>query len=259
MFESVLSQVHALCRFDNRNLLQTGQDQYSEALARARVFWYAYAHEGVFNALKGGRLVMGEDDLDGFQLTLPSQSFLLTQAPLSPSSSLPNSVLQSLGTDTSSPFSDIIQAMADSRYRSHPRTFLLYQLTTHHFDLTLHVATVCRRIHRVLTGPRARQLATGRGGSLNIEDMRAIWDGLHRCWDEFESARESGLWNGAVDEICPLLDVDVFASGWQIFLFECREFPQFISDSVIDSMNLFRQHRSRGAQATNPISDLHTF
>jgi hypothetical protein len=225
MFESILSQVHALCRFGNNNLTHTGQDRYSESLSRARVFWYAYTHEGIINALKGGRLVMNEDDLDGFQHSLPPQSFPSAQTPMPSSAALPSAMFQTFGIDTASPFSDVIQAMADSRYRSHSRIFLLYQLTTRHFDLILHVATACRRIHAVLTGPRARQLATDHGGTLNLNDMRAIWDGLHMCWDKFEGARESGLWNAGVDQICPVQDVDTFVSGWQIFLFECREFP----------------------------------
>lgn len=223
MFESILSQVHALCRFESNALAQTGQDCYSECLPRAKIFWYAYTYEGITNALKGGRLFMDEDDLDGFQQTLPPRPFPATHAPIPSSSALSNTMFHATGTDTPSPFSDVVQAMADSRYRSHSRTLLLYQLTTHHFDLTLHVAAVCRKIHAVLTGPKARQFATDHGGFLKVEDMSAIWNGLHTCWDEFEGARDSGLWNGGVDELCPAGDVDMFVSGWQIFLFECRE------------------------------------
>jgi hypothetical protein len=223
MFESILSQVHALCRFGNNTLTQSGQDRYSEPLARARVFWYAYIHESIANALKGGRLFMNEDDLDGFQQTLPPPPFPVTHAPIPSSSSLTGAMFQAASITPSSPFSNVIQAMADSHYRSHSRTSLLYQLTTHHFDLILRVAAVCRKIHTVLTGPRARQLAADQGGSLNLNDMRAIWDDLHRCWDGFEGARDSGLWNGAVDGICPPQDVDAFVSGWQVFVFECRK------------------------------------
>jgi hypothetical protein len=258
MFESIVSQVHALCRFGNDNLTQTNQDRYTESLSRARVFWYAYTHEGITNALKGGRLVMTEDDLDGFQQTLPPQSFAAAQSSIPSSSALPNALFQTFGNDTPSPFSDAIQAMADSRYQSHSRTFLLYQLTTHHFDLILRVATVCRRIHSVLTGPPgARQLATDRGGSINTNAMRTIWDGLGRCWDKFEGARESGLWNAGVDEIFPVQDMDAFVSGWQIFLFECREFLLRVRFSPAHSVVLLRQYRSRGAQTTNPASTLH--
>jgi hypothetical protein len=224
MFESILSQVHALCRFGNNNLVQTGQDRYSESVSRARVFWYAYSHESITNALKGGRLVFNEDDLDGFQQTLPQHPFPVTHAPMHSSSTLPPAMFQAAGMNISPPFSDVIQAMADSRYRSQSRTFLLYQLITHHFALILRVAAVCRKIHTVLTGPKARQLAADHGGSVNLNDMRAIWDDLHGCWDGLEGARDSGLWNGGVDGICPAQDVDTFVSGWQIFLFECREF-----------------------------------
>src|ERR1700683_4062178 len=104
MFESVLSQVHALCRFGTNNLTQACQDRYSESLSRARVFWYAYIHESTTNALKGGRLVMNEDDLDGFQQSLPPKPFPVAQG-LVPSSSLSGAIFQTAGNDTSSPFS----------------------------------------------------------------------------------------------------------------------------------------------------------
>jgi hypothetical protein len=249
MFESIVSQVHALCRFGNDNLTQPSQDRYRESLSRARVFGYAYTHEGITNALKGGRLVMNEDDLEGFQHALPA-----AQTSIPSSSALPSAMFQTFGNDTPSPYSDVIQAMAESRYRSHSRTFLLYQLTMHHFDLTLEVATVCRRIHTVLTGPRARQLASDHGGSLNSNDLRTIWGGLGKCWDKFEATRESGLWNAGVDEICPSQDVDTFVSGWQIFLFECRELSLYTSCPAAYSGGLRRQHHSRGAQTTNPAS-----
>ena len=254
MFESIVSQVYALCRFGDDNLTQTSQDRYTECLSRARVFWYAYTHESITNALKGSRLVMSEDDLDGFQQNLPPQSFAAAQPSIPSSSALPNALFQTFGNDTPSPFSDAIQAMANSRYQSYSRPFLLYQLTTHRFDLILRVATVCRRIHSVLTGPGA---PTDPGGSINTNAMRTIWDGLGRCWVKFEGARESGLWNAGVDEIFPVQDMDAFVSGWQIFLFECREFLLHVRFSPAHSVVLLRQYRSRGAQTTNPASALH--
>ena len=198
-----------------------GQDVYSNFIPRARVFWYAYVHESISNALRGRRLMMDEDDLDGFQQTLPTLSFPTAQT--HSSHSMQNSVPQTLGVANLSTLSDAIQAIADPRYRSHSRVFLRYQLTTHHFEFTLSIAAACRRIHHLLTGPVAYRAAADSSAPVDEAEILAIWDSLEKAWNQFEGVREVGLWNSAADEICSVGDVDLFVSGWQIFLFECRE------------------------------------
>jgi hypothetical protein len=58
MYEATLSQVYTLCSPTNHSVLHSGQGSYCDALVRARVFWYAYVHEGVRTALRGGRLYL---------------------------------------------------------------------------------------------------------------------------------------------------------------------------------------------------------
>ncbi|KAF7974669.1 hypothetical protein HWV62_11566 [Athelia sp. TMB] len=189
MLESILTQVHALGQAGS---VPHRGDTYQESIMRARVFWYAFEREGLQSALSGGRLVMQVDDLGNFYRTLP------------PSTEPAPSLLA------------IIRALAD---QPHSRSYLLYQLATRRFDITLQVATICHRIHALLKGPRAQQV---HGGSayLNFDDMKTIWAGLDHALSTFESMRESGMWNGSTDQTCPVEDVDVFVTGWQIFIFE---------------------------------------
>lgn len=82
--------------------------------------------------------------------------------------------------------------------------------TTSLFAIPLHLSAVCRRVHAVLTGARAAQRAEG-GGGVDAEGMREVWEGLERCWDEFEGVRR-GAGGGGADAG----DVERFVSGWQV-------------------------------------------
>ena len=200
MYESTLSQIYALCSLEKPSSVRSGQGPYADALVRARIFWYAHVNEATTNALRGGRLVLTEDDLVTFQHTLP---------PTSPSSS----------TSLPSPESPSRSGGAQSTNDPSHQDASLFVLTTQYFSLTLNLGTVCRLIHTVLTGPKARRCPAD---SLDENGLRDIWEGLEKCWDEFESVRRSGLGAGSVS-IGPM-DVDRFVSSWQIFIFECREY-----------------------------------
>lgn len=205
MYESTLSQIYALCNMENPTSVRGCQSPYTDALIRARIFWYAHVNEGTTNALRGGRLVLDDDDLVAFQYTLPSTS-------PRPSSSLPSPVSPSCSVDSQSP-----DAHTDAS---------LFALTTRYFSLTLNLSNVCRRIHTLLTGPKARR---NPAGILDENGLRDVWEGLERCWDEFEAVRRSGLGNIGG------MDVDRFVSSWQIFIFECREYaPMFHFQSSSD-------------------------
>lgn len=180
MYDTALSHVYHLSSQENG---ANGHGAHPDDLmAKAKVFWYAHVHEGTTNALKGGRLVLGTEDLALFQDAL-SCSASTTTPPSSPQPSA-----------------------------------LPFFSTSHYFSLALNVDAVCRQIHSVLTGHSARRQPSE---FLNQTWLQDIWQSLERCWDEFEAARVRPLEAGGQ----PLAadDVDRSISGWQIFIFECRE------------------------------------
>jgi hypothetical protein len=72
MYECAVAQVFALC-----SLSSMGYDGLQHFpgpdgdIVRVRLYWYTFVHEGITSGLKGGRLVLDEDDLDTFNATLP--------------------------------------------------------------------------------------------------------------------------------------------------------------------------------------------
>jgi hypothetical protein len=72
MYECAVAQVFALC-----SLSSLGYDGIQHHLGpegdiiRVRLYWYTFVHEGITSGLKGGRLVLDEDDLENFQASLP--------------------------------------------------------------------------------------------------------------------------------------------------------------------------------------------
>ncbi|KAI6036830.1 hypothetical protein BKA83DRAFT_4167938 [Pisolithus microcarpus] len=182
-YEATLSQVYALCNLTSPSSVNSGRGPFGDALVRARIFWYAYIHESITTGLRGGRLLLDEDDLHLFQNTLPPQ------------------------------YSGVFVC------EHHTRIPLTFMLVKQYFSLALSVSGVCRAIHTHLTGPRALQCAEA-GISVAHEAMMNIWDSLTHCWEDFEAFRHDagstiggGLIRGE--------DVERIVSGWQVFIFEC--------------------------------------
>ncbi|KAG2752167.1 hypothetical protein P692DRAFT_20798530 [Suillus brevipes Sb2] len=217
MYEATLSQVYTLCSPTNHSVLHSGQGTYCDALVRARVFWYAYVHEGVRTALRGGRLYLDEDDLVAFQSTLPPQ-YCASASGSAPSSASASS--HSSPSATSPVSSDFpVNSLQDPR--GHSRASLSYLLSSHYFSLALSVSGVCRAVHAVLTGPRARR-RTDAGVAIREDSLVEIWDRLERCWEDFESLRRGAGGIGTVGGgLVRGEDVERFVSGWQVFIFEC--------------------------------------
>ncbi|KAL4250416.1 hypothetical protein ABKN59_003372 [Abortiporus biennis] len=71
MHEATLSQIHTLCTLAPHSS-PTHHGEYTDALVKARIFWYAYVLDGVTSGLRGGRLLFTEDDLSVFHSKLPS-------------------------------------------------------------------------------------------------------------------------------------------------------------------------------------------
>ncbi|THG99635.1 hypothetical protein EW026_g2735 [Hermanssonia centrifuga] len=53
--------------------LNNRQGEFIDALVKARIFWYGHIIDGVTSALRGGRILLTDDDLTGFESTLPSR------------------------------------------------------------------------------------------------------------------------------------------------------------------------------------------
>ncbi|KAH9951307.1 hypothetical protein B0H21DRAFT_276431 [Amylocystis lapponica] len=71
LYESTLSQVYTLCSLAPVSSVNSGQGEYVDALVRARVFWYAHVLDGATSGLRGGRVLLSDDDLSSFEATLP--------------------------------------------------------------------------------------------------------------------------------------------------------------------------------------------
>ncbi|EPQ58392.1 hypothetical protein GLOTRDRAFT_120144 [Gloeophyllum trabeum ATCC 11539] len=190
MYESTLSQIYTLCSLSPPAPVHSGQGEYIDALVRARIFWYAYAHEGITTGLKGGRLYLSEDDLDAFQATLP---------PLPLSTHSPSSTPHSPTMPSPPPLT---------------RTSLTYTVHYHYGAVPLRVSNACRLVHAALTGPRARQR-----GEIDESSVREAWEMLDTAWEELETLKSPTAGSMGVlsrDEVLR------FVYGWQIYIFECH-------------------------------------
>ncbi|KIY43640.1 hypothetical protein FISHEDRAFT_62691 [Fistulina hepatica ATCC 64428] len=191
--EAALSQIRALCT------LGTGEAAApcDESVTRARVLCYAILQEGITSGLKGGRLLLDEDDIEAFQAT--SSNF---------------------GSGRNSPFSSSyppgpFSQLAMATQLSQPTPGCI--ATSHLFAIPLRLGTVCRRLYHALTCTAAMKRAES-GDGVDAEAMRDVWEGLDRCWDDFEALKRSGSLSSEEN----IFDVHRFVGSWQIFIFECH-------------------------------------
>ncbi|KAH7889892.1 hypothetical protein F5I97DRAFT_606993 [Phlebopus sp. FC_14] len=213
-YEATLSHIYALCSLVNPSSVSSGQGPYYDALVRARIFWYAYVHEGVTTGLRGGRLLLDEDDLRAFQSTLPP--LYCAAASIDTSTSAPASTHSS-----PTPGSPVSSEFPLQDLRGHSRASFSYLLVSHYFSLTLAVSRECRSIHAVLTGPAARRSADA-GIPVREGALMEIWDNLEHCWSDFEALRRgAGGVAGVGADVIRGENVERFVSGWQVFIFEC--------------------------------------
>jgi hypothetical protein len=76
----------------------------------------------------------------------------------------------------------------------------------------VHLNAVCRRVHSVLTSSTAsRRIEENSGLSIDVQGVNDVWEGLDKCWDQFEDIRRGSMAGGDVDPI-----VDRFVSAWQV-------------------------------------------
>lgn len=81
--------------------------------------------------------------------------------------------------------------------------------TSQLFSLPLHLSTICRKVHYVLTGPKATRRAEEHG-LVDAHGMREIWDDLDLCWKQFDSMRR----NGSSDQ--ESIGFEQLVSAWQV-------------------------------------------
>ncbi|KAI0035738.1 hypothetical protein K488DRAFT_24378, partial [Vararia minispora EC-137] len=70
MHEMVVTHVFTLCNLASPASVGNGHGQTVDSLVRARIFWYTHVTEGITSGLRGGRIMLSEDDLITFNKTL---------------------------------------------------------------------------------------------------------------------------------------------------------------------------------------------
>ncbi|KAI0053838.1 hypothetical protein FA95DRAFT_1551599 [Auriscalpium vulgare] len=170
-YETTVSHVFTLCNLATVASVSNGQGQAADMFVRARIFWYTHYLEGIKSGLRGGRLLLSDDDLDCFQKSLP----------------LPNSGNMTASQESAYAFS--------------------YRLAI----LPLHIASICRNIHSVLTGPKTRQHDT-----IDEQRLHEVWAQLEQSWEDLDELRGLPTAGIHVEE-----DVDRYIHSWKIFIFEC--------------------------------------
>ncbi|KAG6817097.1 hypothetical protein H0H87_012865 [Tephrocybe sp. NHM501043] len=209
MYEATLSQTQALCTLSGSSAGPTVPitpfpDTTDDSVLRARIFWYAHMQEGFSTGMRGGRLVLDNDDFEAFQHTLPPYAFNADGSTISTPPSPPESVRPMSSHGLLPPSDNHSSTVAQAFYR-----------TSQLFSLPLQLGAICRKVHHVLTGPKATRRAEEHG-LIDAHGMREIWEDLDLCWKHFDSMRR----NGPLEQESASLEQ--FVSAWQIYIFECH-------------------------------------
>ena len=73
-------------------------------------------------------------------------------------------------------------------------------------DMPIRISALCREIHAVLTGPKARQRE-----DIKEDRLQQVWARLDTCWKELENLRDSPIGGAIAQE-----DTERFIHGWQV-------------------------------------------
>ena len=73
-------------------------------------------------------------------------------------------------------------------------------------DLPIRISALCRDIHAVLTGPKARQKE-----DVKEDRLQYIWQHLASCWKELDELRTLQIGDAIARE-----DTERFIHGWQV-------------------------------------------
>ncbi|KAF6765052.1 hypothetical protein DFP72DRAFT_1058868 [Ephemerocybe angulata] len=191
--DTALLQVQALCTIPSgAGPASATPRAFEDAGIRARLFWYAYTQEGLLSGIRGHRFVLDAEDYDAFQRTMP----LLNYGHGSNGASSPSSPPAALLTPEAQLYNRLISSST----------------------LPSQLNMTCRKIHGVLTGPKATRRAEEHN-LIDAHGMREIWNDLDRCWSEFNTIRRNASAN---DDSASRCDTERYACAWQIFIFECH-------------------------------------
>lgn len=230
IYEATLSQVQAICTLSPPSSSnQTSSSVFDEAAVRARIFWYAYTQEGLLTGMRGGRFVLNNEDLECFQRTLPSLN-------------------SSVHTPNSPSDGDVMSTchLLSSHEFSHPSPRSYIRLINGS-SMPLHLSDICRRIHMALTGIKAARRAEEHG-LIDAQGMHEIWRDLDHCWREFEAIRRGSQFSDY-----DIVHKDQYASGWQIFIFECHN---VIRESLKQYMSTISQEMDSHSRPSSHSSNL---
>lgn len=227
--ETTLSHVLALCTSNTQLSGHTGlSNGQNEMLILARIFWYAYTHEGLTTGMKGGRFVLDIDDLDAFQRLVPTYNV------------------------------DAQQLYHDRGQLSLARSLdELFQMTR----IPLSLGGVCRKVHEVLTGAKAAKCVEEHG-LIEASGMWEIWRDLDRFWRELVAIKETVLRDGGASQ---RFYVEQYACGWQLFIFECHNLiretlKQHISTTTTQQMYSTPPRPSSSSSTSSPyLAPQHLF
>jgi len=140
------------------------------------------------------------DDLDLFQTTVPPLGINVTHSNLASPSSPP---------DPSAPNPQLYHPQHSLPQCDSSSQF--YFQATQLFSIPLQLGAACRKVHSVLTGPKATRRAEEHG-LVDAHGMREVWEDLDHCWREFDAMmRRSANGQGA-------LDLEQFCGAWQVGL-----------------------------------------
>lgn len=145
----------------------------------------AFVHEGITTGLKGGRLHLDDEDLETIQDSLDNRALVMNSP-----------IFRSAAKFATAPIN-----LAVSRHEQCQE------------EKVTDDQLACRLINKALTGPSAK-----RRQHVDPEAVKAAWEALEACWEEFDSLRVMS----PVESYSTVDEIIRFADGWKIFLFEAQ-------------------------------------
>jgi len=100
-----------------------------------------------------------------------------------------------------------------AKFATAPINLAVCRATMSRSRVQLMLQLACRMINKALTGPAAK-----RRRHVDTGAVKAAWEALESCWEEFDSLRSLS----PVQTYSSQDEIIRFADGWKIFLFEAQ-------------------------------------